>query len=432
MPDKMDRTQQPPISELEELDLQKPVRTVLPNGIPLSVINSGEQEVCRIDLVFEAGQLRQNTLLQALFTNRMLREGTVRYTSAEIASKFDYYGAWLELTCSMEHAIVTLYTLNRYCRETLSVLHSMVTEPVFPEKEFATVVDMNLQRLQVNLANVEYLSQRSLLGSLFGESHPYGKFAKEEDYRNLTTEHLKSFYDKYYTSDNCHIFLAGKITPAVMDAVTDVMGTKPFGSNKADLTRPCFEIQSVPQKRIFTEKSDAVQSSLRMGAVTIDHNHEDYLKLRVLITLFGGYFGSRLMTNIREEKGYTYGISAGLMSYPDTSVLMINSESDNEYVEAVVREVYAEIDRLHTEPVSEQELTMVKNYMIGEMCRSYESAFALQDGWIFIYVSKLDDDYFRRSLRAVKEATPQDMARLARQYLCKETLKEVVAGKKMS
>ena len=115
MPDKMDRTQQPPISELEELDLQKPVRTVLPNGIPLSVINSGEQEVCRIDLVFEAGQLRQNTLLQALFTNRMLREGTTRYTSAEIASKLDYYGAWLELTCSMEHAIVTLYTLNRYC-----------------------------------------------------------------------------------------------------------------------------------------------------------------------------------------------------------------------------------------------------------------------------------------------------------------------------
>ena len=332
----------------------------------------------------------------------------------------------------MEHAIVTLYTLNRYCRETLSVLHSMVTEPVFPEKEFATVVDMNLQRLKVNLANVEYLSQRSLLGSLFGESHPYGKFAKEEDYRSLTTEHLKSFYDKYYTSDNCHIFLAGKITPAVMDAVTDVMGTKPFGSNKADLTRPCFEIQSAPQKRIFTEKSDTVQSSLRMGAVTIDHNHEDYLKLRVLITLFGGYFGSRLMTNIREEKGYTYGISAGLMSYPDTSVLMINSESDNEYVELVVREVYAEIDRLHTEPVSEQELTMVKNYMIGEMCRTYESAIALQDGWIFIYVSKLDDDYFRRSLRAVKEATPQDMARLAQQYLCKETLKEVVAGKKMS
>ena len=106
---------------------------------------------------------------------------------------------------------------------------------------------------------------RSYYGSLFGESHPYGKFAKEEDYRNLTTEHLKSFYDKYYTSDNCHIFLAGKITPAVMEAVTDVMGTKPFGSNKADLTRPCFEIQSTPQKRIFTEKSDAVQSSLRMA-----------------------------------------------------------------------------------------------------------------------------------------------------------------------
>ena len=148
--------------------------------------------------------------------------------------------------------------------------------------------------------------------------------------------------------------------------------------------------------------------------------------------LFGGYFGSRLMSNIREAKGYTYGISAGIMFYPDSGLLAISTETDNEYVEPLIQEVYHEIDRLHQEPVSAEELTIVRNYMLGEMCRSYESPFSLSDAWIFIATSGLDDDYFSRSLLAVNEVTPMEIQDLAQRYLCKETLKEVIAGKKLS
>ena len=169
-----------------------------------------------------------------------------------------------------------------------------------------------------------------------------------------------------------------------------------------------------------------------MGYTTITRNHPDYLKLRVLMTLFGGYFGSRLMSNIREEKGYTYGISAGIMFYQDSGLLAISTETDNEYVEPLIQEVYHEIDRLHQEPVSMEELTIVRNYMLGEMCRSYESPFSLSDAWIFIATSGLDDDYFSRSLLAVNEVTPAEIQDLAQRYLCKETLKEVIAGKKLS
>ena len=193
-----------------------------------------------------------------------------------------------------------------------------------------------------------------------------------------------------------------------------------------------FPFAAVSEKRIFTEREDAMQSAVKMGCTTITREHPDYPKLRVLMTLFGGYFGSRLMSNIREEKGYTYGISAGIMFYPDSGVLVVSTETDNEYVEPLIQEVYHEIDRLHHELVPDEELTMVRNYMLGEMCRSYESPFSLSDAWIFIATSGLTDDYFLRSLHAVNEVTPAEIQDLVQRYLCKETLKEVIAGKKLA
>ena len=151
-----------------------------------------------------------------------------------------------------------------------------------------------------------------------------------------------------------------------------------------------------------------------------------------MVTLFGGYFGSRLMSNIREEKGYTYGISAGTAPYPGQGILVINTETANEFVEPLVREVYHEIDRLQNDPVPEDELFMVKNYMLGEMCRSYESAFSLADAWMFVQVSGFGDTHFEDALNTIKNITPEEIRELAGRYLCKEKLKEVISGKKMS
>ena len=175
-----------------------------------------------------------------------------------------------------------------------------------------------------------------------------------------------------------------------------------------------------------------MQSAVRMGMLSLDRCHPDYLKARVMVTLFGGYFGSRLMSNIREEKGYTYGISAGIVSYPGQGMLVVNTETDNEFVEPLIKEVYHEIDRLQNDLVPEEELAMVRNYMLGEMCRSYESAFSLADAWMFVQVSGFDDSYFDDALNAVKEISTEEIRELAGRYLCKEKLKEVISGKKMS
>lgn len=428
----MNRTIQPGIKELENFNILPPVRTTLPNGIPLTLINAGEQEVVRIDILFGGGRWQQSQKLQALFANRMLREGTRKYSAASIAEKLDYYGAWLELASSANYSYITLYSLNKYIAQTLDVIESLVKEPTFPEKELGTVLDANIQQYKVNSSKVDFLANRALFSSLYGEGHPAGSCTEESDYRKICPELLRSFYNEYYHSGNCSIFLSGKVTDAVIRQVEIAFGTAPFGTRQPLIGRTEFPFQTVPEKRIFIERGDAMQSSVKLGAITLTRQNPDYLKVRVLMTLFGGYFGSRLMSNIREEKGYTYGISAGILSYPDSSVLVIGSETDNAHVEPLIGEVYHEIDRLHNDLVSETELAMVRNYMLGEMCRSYESPFSLSDAWMFILTAGLDDAYYARSLEAVKGVTPEEIRELARRYFCKEKLKEVIAGKKLA
>ena len=426
----MDRTIQPLIKPLEHLKLNVPQRITLPNGIPLSVINAGDQEVVRVDILFEGGRWRQNKKLQALFTSRMLREGTTRYSSKEISEKLDYYGAWLELSSSSGYDYVTFYSLNKYFAQVVDIIESIIKEPLFPEKELDIIIDTNIQQFLVNKEKVDFQSQRALFEALYGKNHPFVNPIVEEDYRNISKELLQSYFSQFYNSAGCAIFMAGKITPEMIEKIKESFGNQPFGASDAKTPMPVYPTELTGEKRIFIDRPDAHQSSVKLGLHIMERNHPDFLKFKVLATLFGGYFGSRLMANIREEKGYTYGISAGIVKYPDSNLLLIAAETDNSYVEPLITEVYNEIDRLHNEMVSAEELSLVKNYMMGELCRNYESPFSLTDAWIFNYTYRLDDDYYDKVLTAIQTTTPEDVQRLARKYLCKDQLKEVIAGKK--
>ncbi len=414
---------------MEKISIAAPQRKIMPNGVCLNVIEAGNQEVVRVDILIGAGKWQQTQLLQALFVNRMLREGTRKFTSVQIAEKLDYYGAWLELSSSMEYSYITLYSLNKYFARTLEIVESMIKEPVFPEKELKSVLETNKHQYLVNSTKVDYLAQTSFVHSVFGNQHPCGRFASAIDYDLITTSCLKEYYDRYYHSGNSSVYVSGKITEEILSLLEQTFGQDPWGQldNKVEMIP--FLIETTPQKRIFTEQSTAMQSAIKIGKVMMQKSHPDYLKMRVLITLFGGYFGSRLMSNIREDKGYTYGISAGMASFPDTGVFMISTEAANEYVENLIKEVYHEMKLLQTDIVQDAELSMVKNYMLGEMCRSYEGPFSLSEAWIFIQTSHLSESYFEESLEAVQSVTAEEIKTLAQKYFNPEQMIEVIAGK---
>ena len=430
--EELDRTLSPVIRKPAHSPVREPEYIRMPNGIPLHVFNAGDGDVVRIDLLFGGGRWHQELPLQALFANRMLREGTVRFSSGEIAERLDYYGAWLELASAAEYTYLTLYSLGKYLPETLDVLESVVKEPLYPEKELKVVLETNVRQFLVNSSKAEFVAGRALMNFLYGEAHPAGHMLCEEDYRRITPEALQRFYARYYHSANCSIYLSGRIDERCLRLVEEHFGQESFGSGFRPMERMVFHPCGDAEKTRFLEREGAAQNAVRMGMLSLNQHHPDYLKLRVLVTLFGGYFGSRLMGNIREQKGYTYGITAGLLPYPGEGVLTISSDTAPEYVQPLVQEVYKEMDRLCNERVSDEELERVRSYMLGEMCRSYESVFSLSDAWIFIRISGLDKSYFTDIPRAIETVTPDELRDLAQKYLCKENLKMVVCGKNFS
>ena len=421
----------PPICPLSDIHVTYPESQRLKNGIPLHVIRAGMEDVVRFDLLIGAGQWHQTQALQAMFTNRMLREGTSSLTSQQIAEKLDYYGAMMELSSSVYCGFITLYSLNKYFPQTIELVADMLMNPTFPAKEMEVVVEVNKQRFLINSTRVEMMGRKRLNRALFGEAHPLGRYAEVEDYDRLSPEVLKSIYHQHYHSGNCSIYLSGKITPEIIQSVERALGDAPWGEvSQASSFQPITPQPEVG-KRFFVEKEDALQSSIKLGGFVMDRLHPDFLKARVMVTLLGGYFGSRLMSNIREDKGYTYGIGAGIVTYPGVSVLAISTEAANEYAEAVITEVYKEMDRLCNEHVPQTELDMVKNYMLGDWCRSYEGPFSLSDAWIYVESGGLDKEFFVRSIDAIQSITCEEVQALAQKYLCKENLIEVIAGKKV-
>lgn len=427
----LDRTLPPLLRPLEAFEILRPERLEMKNGMQLNVIRAGSQEVVRLDLLIGGGQWHQTQALQALFTNRMLREGTPTMTSAQIAEKLDYYGAWLDLSSSVNCGFVTLYSLNKYFPRTLAIIADMLMNPSFPEKELEVVLETNRQQFLVNSSRVEVIARKHFNRSLFGEEHPFGRFAVESDYGRITPEVLREFYRKHYHSGNCTVYVSGKVTPEIIRCIEEHLGNAPWGEIKEVQPLELIEPRQTTEKHVFVEKADALQSSLKMGCFMMDRAHPDFLKARVMVTLFGGYFGSRLMSNIREDKGYTYGIGAGIVNCPGSGVLAITTEADNQYIDSIITEVYREMDKMCNDLAPQEELEMVRNYMLGDFCRSYEGPFSLSEAWIYTKTADLDDDFFVRQVDSIRSITAEEIRTLAQRYLCKENLIEVVAGKKM-
>ncbi len=422
----IDRTQQPHINQAEDMHLHEPERFTLSNDIPVYVFDMGTQDVIKVELVFKAGTWEQDVPFTAVPTNQLIRTGTENLTADEIAEKLDYYGAYLDTHTEKDGSAISLYCLNKHLNDTLPIFEDVVKNPLYPDHELEIYKEKRLQALTVNRQKVSFLAREHFQRILFGEGHPYGRTQNEKFIQQLEASLLKDFHKRYYNASNCYILVAGKAPENLISSLEKYFGN--WEKSQSIETRE-FQPGTSFQKKHFVEKDDALQSAIRVGKPMINRLHPDFKKLQVLNTLLGGYFGSRLMTNIREDKGYTYGIGSAMVSLRHGGYFVISSEMGAENTSATLKEIYHEIGRLQNDLVGEEELNLVRNYMLGSFLRSIDGPFALSDKFRTMLEYGLDFNYYYDSIDVFKTISSQEVRDLAQHYLNMDNLFEVVSGK---
>lgn len=423
-----DRTIQPAVNTIDHIDVVKAEKRLLGNGIPVHFINAGTQEVVKIDFIFEAGTWFQTKNLVASICNSMLEEGSENYPAGEIAEKFDFYGAYLQLSIDQNQGFVNVISLSKHLPAILEVTEDLIKRSVFPDHELDVLLAKNKQKWLLENEKVRTLCQKKFTQVMFGDNHPYTINNKLEDFDRITREELVRFYRSYYHSGNCQILVAGKVDEDVLKLLNIYFGGDDWKQKQADF--PEYSIHSDVKKRHHVEKANGIQSAIRMGKFWVPKTHPDFHGLSILVTILGGYFGSRLMANIREEKGYTYGIGSFILTLKQASYLIISSEVGNEYVEPTLTEITLEMRRLQTEPVSENELLTVKNYLLGEFLRDFDGPFALAGSFKAINDFGLDYSFYDEYLHVLRNITSAEIMNLAQHYLNPDECYTVVAGSK--
>jgi len=422
-----DRNIQPPIRPAEKPKLIEPQKIFLDNGLPVFLLHAGTQDVCRIDFTFDAGIWQQHVPLQAAMTNAMLQEGCGTYSAGQIAEILDFHGAYLQLAADQHFGIISLVSLTKHLSRLMPIMECLVKNSLFPSNEFETLVQRRKQRFLLENEKVKVLCQKKFSELLFGKDHPYAQTVTADDFDKLQLSVLTDFYREYYHSNNCEILVAGRFGQELPELLNRHFGGTDWESRK--LTRTDFCIRPSSGKLIHVSKPDAIQSAIRTGRILVRKDHPDYHPLQVLITVLGGYFSSRLMSNIREQKGFTYGIGSSFISLNEAGYLVIATEVDKKYEQATLGEIFRELRKLRTDLIGGEELNRVRQYLLGEFVRDLDGPFSLAQVFREVHGFGLDYSFYEKYYQTVMTVDPEQLRRLAGTYFREEDFYTVIAGR---
>lgn len=421
----LNRKQPPQIKDAVDLDLKlKPCeKHVLNNGAEVYIIDAGAEDVLQLEWIFYAGNWFENKNLVAASTNFLLKNGTSKKNAFQLNEHFEYYGSYLNRNCYNETATISLHCLTKHLEVLLPVVREMMVDSVFPEEEIKIYKQNMKQRLNVNLKKSDFVAGRLIDAYLYGEQHPYGRYTRFEDFDNVTREEIVNFYKQYYQSGKFVLFVGGRVPSDLFPLLNQYFGD--LQCNQVTVANISPQPAAEKKYRV-TNDPQGVQGAIRIGSQFPNRHHPDFVKTQVLNNLFGGFFGSRLMSNIREEKGYTYGIYSYLENHIQQSAWIISTEAGRDVCEATVAEVYKEMEILRNEPIDNEELLLVRNYMMGSILGDLDGPFHIISRWKNIVLNGLDESYFYKQIETIRNVSSLELQELAHKYLLPENFYELV------
>ena len=418
----LDRTIPPPFNRNSSFDLHKPEIKTLSDNVRVYFIPGGNQDVIKIDFIFKAGRWFESSWGAAYFGAHLLSKGTKTKSSFEVAQIFDQYGAHLETNPGLDFVSISLYSLTRNLEPVFNLLIELIREATFSEKEFDQLRSIYLQNLKVNNEKTGFLASKLFRKNLFGEQHPYGKEPDEKDVAALTREQLITHFGKFY--QDITVFVSGKIEESHKTLISSLFKTLPASTPGTAPSRVDSN-KSVNQRE---NKQGSVQASIRLGKKSVLRSDKDYADVLFLSHILGGYFGSRLMKNIREEKGLTYGIHASLHALKHDSYLAIGADVDKENIELTITEIKKELRKLREEPIDANELETARSHFVGGLQSELTTSFEHAEKIKTIVLFGLDNSYYNNLIERIEKVSAADLQKTGERYFSEDSFLEIAVG----
>lgn len=399
----------------------------LSNGTELTALVTGNQPIVQLTMVWDGGTHDfANPALPELVAST-LRDGCSTLSGDEIEYILDFNGAWLKSSVKEHNATITLTSLSSKLRDVLPAIKGILESPSFPEQRINRHKDQMAATWELQRKKVSFLAEQASIKQLAGKGHPITANATPELIRSVEIDEMAQWQKRMYATGSMSAYLAGSVTPDEMRLVIDfleslnsdsqpiVTGITPF---KPDYDTP----------EIIVDHKGALQSAVTMSMPTIDRSHPDYSMLRLAIKALGGYFGSRLMTNLREKQGLTYGVSAALYGYREGGAIVVSTQCDNRNVKAVIEGTKHEIRELIANPPSGEELERLTQTASTELAANLDSPFNIINLITLRRTAGIPDNYFDCQQSAIAALSSETIADCASRYLDVNKMFVAIAG----
>lgn len=421
----LDRSQAPEFKIPEDFELLYPEKFSLKNGIQVFFFPTKGIDAVKIDITC-LGQRDKLPLEQTLlpsFTLQMLSEGTENKTAADLANFLDFHASEISPILTFSKEGLSVLSTQKHLMPVLDLLIEMIQKPAFPVEMLDKRKSQRKLSLQLEREKTNSRAGQLFRKGLFGAAHPYGFEVGEKEVDIVTPEKIR-FYNDQLLWQETEVFISGDFSMEKLDATLQYFEQIPIKPKAEGILLP--EIN--PMEHLYENRETAVQSSIRLGYLSIPKNHPDFIPLSVFNTILGGYFGSRLIKNIREDKGHTYGIYSSLAEIGNSNYWVVSADVQKSFNRAVISEIHHEIQRLVNEPMEHEELETVRNFQIGQMLSRFSSSFDLMDRFRAVHHSDLELDFYSKKLDFLKSFSTRDILETGEKYFKNSPFIEVIVG----
>lgn len=418
----------PKINNITHVNYMKPQVMKLENGINTHIIKGGIAEVIQLDLMFEAGLITSNINLLPTVSNSLLKEGPLGISPDDFSEILDFYGCIIQGYVNNRFTGIKIIFQNVHAEKIIPLISKLLKNPSLPDKEFKILQNKFDEKIKFNLEKNKFLAIKEFNTMLFGDKHPFGLVTNKKSIYDFDLNQVKEFIKQFYHSDNCSILISGMVNDSIISLLQNNFGKDSWGNTtKNELIN--FPINTSTKQYKLISRDDSLQSTIIIGKFLNIDTYDEVFPLSVLNTILGGYFGSRLMKNIREDKGYTYGIGSFITNFNDKYVLRIFADVGVEYTQLTIDEIFREVEKLMTSGIEKEELSLVKNYMMGDLLNSFNGPFATAQVYQKLFEEPDYNTYIEKQINSILSIDSQRIIDIAQKHLNVKDFYTIVAGK---